>query len=99
MTTCLCIGHRWTSSKDGQTLRFLFLKLIDSVENAYLMFLKGTVGSPTVHFAPIWLLHTVLLMHFKAPWTMQESPIYHHVDGSLLYQSLLSEKSVNFSIF
>ncbi len=80
-------------------LRFIFLKLIDIVENAYLMFLKGTVGSPTVHFALIWLLHTVLLRHFKAPWTFQESPIYHHVDGSLLYLSLLSEKSVNFSIF
>ncbi len=79
-------------------LRFIFLKLIEIVENAYLMFLKGTMGSPTVHFAPIWLLHTVLLRHVKAPWTMQESPIYHHVDGSLLYQNPLSTNSVIFLI-
>ncbi len=63
------------------------------------MLLKGTLGSPTVHFTPIWLLHTVLLRHFKARWIMQESPICHHVDGDLLYQNPLSTNSVIFFIF
>ncbi len=40
---------------------------------------------------------TVFFRHFKVRWIVQESPIYHRVEGSLLYQNPLAVNSAKFS--
>ncbi len=38
--------------------------------------------------------YTVFFRHFKVCWIVQESRLYHRVEGSLLYQNPSSVKSV-----
>ncbi len=41
--------------------------------------------------------YRVLFRHFKVRWIVQESPIYHRVEGKRLYQNQLSVSSAKYS--
>ncbi len=41
----------------------------------------------------------ICVYYFKVRWIEQESPIYHHVEGSLLYQNPVSVNSAKFFRF
>ncbi len=43
--------------------------------------------------------YNVLFRHFKVRWIVEESPVYHRVEGSLLYQNPLSVNSKNLPLF
>ncbi len=43
------------------------------------------------------VIHGAFLRHFKVRWIVQEIPIYHRVEESLLYQNPRSVNSANFS--